>query len=71
MRFRPEQPMHAAYAFLSPAVGEEVVTIGRLVNAGVQLLRDPGQGHRHAPIDYACPDVALTSLPWAIKALVR
>jgi hypothetical protein len=37
MRFQPDQPMHERYAvdhsFLSPEVGAEVVTIGRLVNA--------------------------------------
>ncbi|GGO77023.1 ATP-grasp domain-containing protein [Nonomuraea cavernae] len=85
MRFRPDEPMHARYAvdheFLSPALGEEVVTIGRLVNAffrwefnSCETLVKGADVH---PIDYAnaCPDVALTSLhyyfPWAIKALVR
>jgi D-ala D-ala ligase C-terminus len=85
MRFRPELPMHDRYAvdhaFLSPAVGNETVTIGRLVNAFFRwefnscetLIR----GDDVHPIDYAnaCPDVALTSLhyyfPWAMKALVR
>ncbi len=85
MRFRPELPMHDRYAvehdFLSPAVGAEVVTIGRLVNAFFRwefnscetLVR----GAEVIPIDYAnaCPDVALTSLhyyfPWAIKTLVK
>ena len=37
MRFQPDQPMHLRYAvdhdFLSPAVGDQVVSIGRLVNA--------------------------------------
>ncbi|MEU7746376.1 hypothetical protein [Nonomuraea sp. NPDC049158] len=85
MRFRPEEPMHARYVvdhdFLAPSVGEEVVTIGRLVNAffrwefnSCETLVKGADVH---PIDYAnaCPDVALTSLhyyfPWAIKALVR
>jgi hypothetical protein len=85
MRFQPEQPMHSRYAvdhdFLSPQVGAEVVTIGRLVNAffrwefnSCETLISDGEVH---PIDYAnaCPDVALTSLhyyfPWAIKALVK
>ncbi|WP_336211253.1 ATP-grasp domain-containing protein [Nonomuraea sp. LPB2021202275-12-8] len=85
MRFRPDEPMHDRYAvdheFLSPEVGEEVVTIGRLVNAffrwefnSCETLVKGADVH---PIDYAnaCPDVALTSLhyyfPWAIKALVR
>ena len=85
MRFQPDQPMHLRYAvdhsFLSPAVGNDVVTIGRLVNAFFRwefnscetLIR----GEEVYPIDYAnaCPDVALTSLhyyfPWAIKALVK
>ena len=85
MRFQPDQPMHLRYAvdhsFLSPSVGDEVVTIGRLVNAFFRwefnscetLVR----GDEIYPIDYAnaCPDVALTSLhyyfPWAIKALVK
>jgi hypothetical protein len=85
MRFQPDQPMHLRYAvdhsFLSPQVGTEVVTIGRLVNAFFRwefnscetLVKDGGV----YPIDYAnaCPDVALTSLhyyfPWAMKALVK
>ncbi|WP_214322318.1 ATP-grasp domain-containing protein [Nonomuraea sediminis] len=85
MRFRPAEPMHARYAvdhaFLSPAVGEEVVTIGRLVNAFFRWEFNSCEtlvkGTDVHPIDYAnaCPDVALTSLhyyfPWAIKALVR
>ena len=37
MKFQPDQPMHSRYAvehsFLSPQVGDEVVTISRLVNA--------------------------------------
>jgi hypothetical protein len=85
MRFQPDLPMHSRYAvdhsFLSPQVGEEVVTIGRLVNAffrwefnSCETLVKGGQVY---PIDYAnaCPDVALTSLhyyfPWAMKALVK
>jgi hypothetical protein len=85
MKFRPELPMHERYAveheFLSPQAGEEVVTIGRLVNAffrwefnSCETLVASGEVY---PIDYAnaCPDVALTSLhyyfPWAIKALVK
>ncbi|MEP7023848.1 MAG: hypothetical protein ABJB47_08575 [Actinomycetota bacterium] len=85
MRFQPEQPMHQRYAvdhdFLSPGVGQEVVTIGRLVNAffrwefnSCETLIKDGVVY---PIDYAnaCPDVALTSLhyywPWAMKALVK
>jgi hypothetical protein len=85
MRFQPDQPMHLRYAvdhsFLSPQAGEEVVTIGRLVNAffrwelnSCETLVADGEVY---PIDYAnaCPDLALTSLhyyfPWAIKALVK
>jgi hypothetical protein len=85
MRFQPELPMHLRYAvdhaFLTPEVGEEVVTISRLVNAFFRwefnscetLIKGAGVH----PIDYAnaCPDVALTSLhyyfPWAMKALVK
>ena len=85
MKFQPDQPMHLRYAvdhsFLSPQVGAEVVTIGRLVNAffrwefnSCETLVKGGEVY---PIDYAnaCPDVALTSLhyyfPWAMKALVK
>src|SRR6201996_4644744 len=85
MRFQPDQPMHLRYQvehdFLSPEVGSEVVTIGRLVNAffrwefnSCETLVKDGEVY---PIDYAnaCPDVALTSLhyyfPWAMKALVK
>jgi hypothetical protein len=85
MRFQPELPMHDRYAvdhsFLSPQVGDEVVTIGRLVNAffrwefnSCETLITGGEVY---PIDYAnaCPDVALTSLhyyfPWAMKALIK
>ncbi len=85
MKFQPDQPMHLRYAvdhsFLSPQVGAEAVTIGRVVNAFFRwefnscetLVR----GSEVYPIDYAnaCPDVALTSLhyyfPWAMKALVK
>jgi len=85
MHFRPELPMHDRYAvthdFLSPDVGDEVVTIGRLVNAffrwefnSCETLVRGGDVY---PIDYAnaSPDVALTSLhyyfPWAMGALVK
>ncbi len=85
MRFNPDRPMHDRYsvdhAFLDPGVGQEVVTIGRLVNAFFRwefnscetLLR----GGEVYPIDYAnaCPDVAITSLhyyfPWAMKTLLK
>ncbi|MDQ1628077.1 MAG: hypothetical protein QOI54_1821 [Actinomycetota bacterium] len=85
MKFDPDQPMHARYSvdhhFLSPEVGAEVTTIGRLVNAffrwefnSCETLVKDGNVH---PIDYAnaCPDVAITSLhyyfPWAMKTLVK
>ena len=85
MRFRPEHPMHDRYAvdhaLLSPELGDEVVTIGRLVNAffrwefnSCETLVRGGDVY---PIDYAnaSPDVALTSLhyyfPWAMGALVK
>ncbi len=85
MKFDPEQPMHARYSvshdFLTPEVGAEVLSIGRIVNAFFRwefnscetLVRDTNVH----PIDYAnaCPDVAITSLhyyfPWAMKALVK
>ena len=85
MKFRPDLPMHDRYAvahdFLSPAQGNEVLTISRLVNAffrwefnSCECLVRGDQVH---PIDYAnaSPDVALTSLhyyfPWAIKSLLK
>ena len=85
MKFRPELPMHDRYAvahdFLSPELGEEVLTISRLVNAffrwefnSCECLVRGAEVH---PIDYAnaSPDVALTSLhyyfPWAIKTLLK
>ena len=85
MHFRPELPMHDRYAvthdFLTPETGDEVVTIGRLVNAffrwefnSCETLVRGGDVY---PIDYAnaSPDVALTSLhyyfPWAMTALVK
>jgi len=85
MNFAPDRPMHDRYSvshgFLEPDVGQEVVTIGKIVNAFFRwefnscetLVR----GREVHPIDYAnaCPDVALTSLhyyfPWAMTALVR
>jgi len=85
MKFRPELPMHERYAvdhnFLSAAVGEEVVTISRLVNAFFRWefnsCESLVKGTEVHPIDYAnaCPDVAVTSLhyyfPWAMSALLR
>ncbi len=85
MNFDPDQPMHARYSvshhFLDAAVGDEVVTIGRLVNAFFRWEFNSCEtlitGIEVCPIDYAnaCPDVAITSLhyyfPWAMKALVK
>jgi hypothetical protein len=85
MNFDPDQPMHGRYSishdFLDAATGDEVVTIGRLVNAffrwefnSCETLIKDGVVY---PIDYAnaCPDVAVTSLhyyfPWAMAALVK
>ena len=85
MKFRPEQPMHARYevdhGFLDAEVGNEVVTISRLVNAFFRWefnsCESLVRGSDVHPIDYAnaCPDVAITSLhyyfPWAMAALLR
>jgi hypothetical protein len=85
MKFDPDQPMHARYSvdhsFLDSSVGEEVTTIGRLVNAFFRWEFNSCEtlilGSDVFPIDYAnaCPDVAITSLhyyfPWAMKALVK
>ena len=85
MWFDPSQPMHDRYQvkhdFLTPELGDEIVSISRLVNAffrwefnSCETIVKDGVAY---PIDYAnaSPDVALTSLhyyfPWAIKALVR
>jgi hypothetical protein len=85
MKFDPDQPMHGRYSvthdFLDAATGDEVITIGRLVNAffrwefnSCETLIKDGVVY---PIDYAnaCPDIAITSLhyyfPWAIKALAK
>ncbi|MFN2524706.1 MAG: RimK family alpha-L-glutamate ligase [Actinomycetota bacterium] len=85
MHYDPDKPMHDRYqishGFLTPELGEEVVTIGRLVNAFFlwefnsceTIIKDEVV----YPIDYANanPDIALTSLhyyfPWAIKALIK
>jgi hypothetical protein len=85
MWFDPSKPMHDRYQvrhdFLTPWLGEEIVSISRLVNAFFRwefnscetIVKDSIA----YPIDYAnaSPDVALTSLhyyfPWAITALVR
>ena len=57
MKFRPELPMHDRYAvdhdFLTPEVGDEVVTISRLVNAFFRWefnsCENLVRGHRGAP----------------------
>jgi len=85
MRFRPDEPMHDRYAvdhdFLTPEVGDEVVSISKTVNAFFRWEFNSCEsliaGTEVHPIDYAnaCPDVAVTSLhyyfPWAMTALVR
>jgi hypothetical protein len=85
MRFDPDAPMHERYRvehdFLDAAVGREVVTISRLVNAFFRWefnsCENLVRGDEVHPIDYAnaSPDVALTSLhyyfPWAMEALVK
>ena len=85
MRFDPDQPQHGRYqidhGFLKPSTGEEVVTIGRTVNAFFRWEFNSCEtlikGDEVYPIDYAnaCPDISLTSLhyyfPWAIKALLK
>ena len=85
MWFDPSQPMHDRYQvkhdFLTPELGDEIISISRLVNAffrwefnSCETIVKDGVAY---PIDYAnaSPDVALTSLhyyfPWAITALVR
>jgi hypothetical protein len=85
MWFDPSKPLHDRYHvrhdFLSPELGNEIVTISRLVNAffrwefnSCETIVKDGVAY---PIDYAnaSPDVALTSLhyyfPWAMKALLR
>ncbi len=85
MDYDPDQPLHGRYQishdFLTPELGDEIVTISRLVNAffrwefnSCETIVKNGVA---SPIDYAnaSPDVALTSLhyyfPWAIRALVR
>jgi hypothetical protein len=85
MWFDPTRPMHDRYQvrhdFLSADLGDEIVSISRLVNAffrwefnSCETIVKDGVVY---PIDYAnaSPDVALTSLhyyfPWAIKALVK
>ncbi|MPZ72195.1 MAG: hypothetical protein GEU74_03035 [Nitriliruptorales bacterium] len=85
MRFDPDRPQHDRYqvdhGFLKPSVGDEVVTIGRTVNAFFRWEFNSCEtlvkGNQVYPIDYAnaCPDVSLISLhyyfPWAVKALLK
>jgi hypothetical protein len=85
MWFDPSRPQHDRYQvkhdFLTAELGEEIITVSRLVNAffrwefnSCETIVKDGVAY---PIDYAnaSPDVALTSLhyyfPWAIVALVR
>jgi hypothetical protein len=85
MRFDPARPMYdryqVAHDFLPSGVGQEVLTIGRLVNAFFRWEFNSCEtlvtGDDVQPIDYAnaCPDVSLTSLhyyfPWAMQTLVK
>ncbi|MEI2777124.1 MAG: hypothetical protein V9G19_14375 [Tetrasphaera sp.] len=85
MKFRPDEPMHNRYEvshdFLSPAAGQEAITISQTVNAFFRWEFNSCEmlvtGETIHPIDYAnaCPDVAVTSLhyyfPWAMTALLR
>ena len=85
MHFEPDAPMHLRYVvdhdFLTSKLGNEVVTISRLVNAFFRWEFNSCEtlvkGEDVFPIDYAnaSPDVALTSLhyyfPWAIETLVK
>ncbi len=81
MNYDPSKPLHDRYQvdhnFLSPALGEEVISISRLVNAffrwdfnSCEMIVKDGEVY---PIDYAnaCPDMSIISLhyyfPWAIK----
>ena len=85
MRFEPDEPQHGRYqvdhGFLKPGVGDEVVTIGRTVNAFFRWEFNSCEtlvkGNDVFPIDYAnaCPDISLISLhyyfPWAITSLLK
>ncbi|MGH2734704.1 MAG: ATP-grasp domain-containing protein [Actinomycetota bacterium] len=83
--YDPSAPLHGRYQvrhdFLTPELGDEVITISRLVNAffrwefnSCEIICKDGQAY---PIDYAnaCPDMSLISLhyyfPWAIKSLAK
>jgi hypothetical protein len=85
LHFHPEKPMHDRYSvdhsFLTPSVGDEVLTILRTVNAffrwELNSCETLVRGDDVYPIDYAnaTPDLALTSLhyyfPWAIRSLLK
>ncbi len=85
MRFDPSRPMFDRYQvshnFLPPGIGQEVITIGRMVNAFFRWEFNSCEtlvkGDEVHPIDYAnaCPDVSMTSLhyyfPWAMKTLLK
>src|SRR5688500_3733952 len=85
MKFSPDRPQHDRYSvshdFLDAETGEEVGTIGKVVNAffkwEVNSCATRVRGREVHPIDYAnaCPDVGLTSLhyyfPWAMTSLVK
>jgi hypothetical protein len=85
MRYDPDQPLHGRYTvehgFLSPELGREIVTIGRLINAfflwEYNSCETLVKGSDVFPIDYAnaCPDTSLISLhyyfPWAIRTLAK
>ena len=85
MHYDPSKPLHERYQvdheFLTPGLGNEVLTISRLVNAffhwecnSCEILCKDGIAF---PIDYAnaCPDISLISLhyyfPWAITTLAK
>ena len=84
-RYDPTRPLHLRYqvdhGFLTPRLGQEIVTFGLLVGAFFRwefnsfevIVRD----QRTFPIDFAnaTPDMALISLhyyfPWAVAALAK
>ena len=85
MHYDPSKPLHERYQvdheFLTPGLGNEILTISRLVNAffhwecnSCEILCKDGIAF---PIDYAnaCPDISLISLhyyfPWAITTLAK
>ena len=85
MNYDPTKPLHERYQvdheFLTPDLGDEVVTISRLVNAffhwelnSCEIICKDAIAY---PIDFAnaCPDLSLISLhyyfPWAITALAK